>query len=100
MRKLLAFLLISAIVLQTSACSAPTKVIHGVEYSDYGLLNEDNKNPDVQYEPNWWNIFVAVIFSETIIVPIYVAGYHLFEPVGPKPSIPGQVSGPGADTQK
>ena len=91
MRKILVALLIGVLTFNTIACSAPTKTINGVTYSDYGLLNQDDKNPNVKYEPNWWNIAMGVIFFEMIVPPIYVFGFHLFEPVGPKPSVPGQV---------
>lgn len=90
MRKILISLLIGVFALNMMACSAPTKTINGITYGDYGLLNSDDKNPDIKYEPNWWNIAIGIIFFELIIPPIYVFGYHLFEPVGPKPPAKGQ----------
>ena len=100
MKRLASVLLIAVVVLQASGCTAPTKVVNGVEYRDYGLLNPDDQNPNVQYEPNWWNIAGGVIFFELIIPPIYVFGYHLFEPVGLKPAIPGQVTRPEIRPQR
>ena len=52
MKRLASVLLIAVVVLQASGCTAPTKVVNGVEYRDYGLLNPDDQNPNVQYEPN------------------------------------------------
>jgi len=80
------------VIIFSSIDMSPTKVINGVEYRDYGLLNEkDNRNPNIQYEPNMRNVVIGAIFSETLVAPFYVFGYHLMEPVGPKPAIPGQV---------
>jgi hypothetical protein len=90
-RKMIAAIIIGVLAFNTVACSAPTKTINGTTYSDYGLFNPDDKNPNVRYEPNWWNVAMGVIFFEMIIPPIYVFGFHLFKPVGPKPAVPGQV---------
>ena len=32
----------------------------------------DTPKPDLVYQVNYWNLFVAFIFSETIIVPVVV----------------------------
>ena len=83
----IALLLACVVVFSTVACSAPTKTINGTTYGDYGLPNQDDKNLNIKYEPNWWNIAMGVIFFEMIIPPIYVFGFHLFEPVGTKPAV-------------
>jgi hypothetical protein len=68
------------------------KVINGVEYGTYGLLNsDDKKNPDIQYEVIWGNVFWGAFLAETIIAPIYFFGFSLWEPVGPRSPIKGQV---------
>lgn len=60
-----------------------TKIIDNVEYDTYELLNSDDKrNPDIEYEIVWGNVFWGVVLVETIIAPIYFFGFHLFEPVG------------------
>jgi hypothetical protein len=69
-----------------------TKVVNGVEYDTYGLLNADaKKNPNIEYEVVWGNVFWGVVLFETIIAPIYFFGFSLFEPVGKIPAIKGQV---------
>lgn len=86
------FFFIVFVIIFSSIDMSPTKVIDGVEYSDYGFFNEsDKKNPNIQYEPNMTNIVIGAVFFETGVAPFYVFGYHLMEPVGPKPKIPGQV---------
>ena len=32
----------------------------------------DDKNPELTYKPSVWNVFLAILFSETIIVPVIV----------------------------
>ena len=86
----IALLLACVVVFSTVSCTAPTKTISGVTYSDYGILNNDDKNPNVKYEPNWRNIVLAFIFFEIIVPPIYVFGYHMMKPVGAKPAVQGQ----------
>lgn len=87
MRRAVAAGLVALIFIQVTGCTAPRRVVNNTEYSDYGILNEDDvKSPNIQYEPNWWNIFLGVVFFELIIPPIYVFGYHLMRPVGPKPA--------------
>ncbi len=72
---------------------ASTKTIDGVEYDTYGLLNEDEKrNPDVQYEIVWGNVFWGFLLCETLIAPVYFFGYSIKEPVGPKVHVKGQVT--------
>ena len=67
-----------------NGCTRGDNTIHGKEYTSYGLLNMDEKDPKVKYEPMWMNMFVGVIFSELIIPPIYVFGFHCMEPVAMK----------------
>ena len=68
-----AFLLLSLLLTLTMA---------GCTSSQYGnkcvgLANEDQKKPGVQYDLSWWNMFMLIIFSETLIVPIVVVGFEL-----------------------
>jgi len=88
MKKFLIILLISIFML---ACSS-TKEIGGIEYDTYGLFNmDDKKNPDIQYEVVWENVIWGAILVETIVAPIYFFGFDMFEPVGLKSKIKGQV---------
>ncbi len=42
-----------------------------------GLMDKENRAVNVQYDISLWNVFMAVLFSETIVVPIVVVGYML-----------------------
>lgn len=64
-----------------SACG-DTKVIDGVEYDTYGLLNQnEKKNPLIEYEIIVGNVIWSIILIETIVFPVYFIGFSLFEPV-------------------
>lgn len=61
------------------------KVINNKTYEVYGLANEDAyKDPAVVYEMSAGSVICAVIFFETVIVPIYVIGWDLYQPVRAK----------------
>ena len=63
-----------------SSC-AQTKVCHGVQYEPYGLFTKDQKKENVEYRKKVSNVLLGIIFIETIIVPIMVWGFNLWEPV-------------------
>lgn len=82
---------IVAMCLMLSACGK-TKTIDGVTYDVFGIANQhDKQNPGIDYEVSISSVVVAVIFVETIIVPIYILLFDLWEPVGKAPTIIGQV---------
>jgi hypothetical protein len=69
-----------------SSC-AHDKTINGTLYKSYGLINENTyKDTAVKYQVPFRVIVTTVIFFETIFVPIYNIGYHLYEPVELKSS--------------
>ena len=57
----------------------PTRECH--TYMEYGLLNPEERNPAVRYAVVEGNVVWSVIFSETVVVPILLIGFHLYEPV-------------------
>lgn len=84
-RKLAAVLMVLMVVLV--GC-ADTKVIDGVKYDTFGLLNrEEKENPNIRYELVWGNIFLGIVFSETLIAPVYFFGFSIWEPKGRKSDI-------------
>lgn len=47
----------------------------------YGIANEEAKKiPTVVYSISAVNVILAILFCETIVVPIYVVGWELYEP--------------------
>ena len=48
----------------------------------YGWVNYQTKAiKGVKYEINIHNVVLSTIFAETIITPVLITGYELFEPV-------------------
>ena len=59
------------------------KEIDGVTYGVYGLANQaEMQNPKIRYQVSVGSVVVAVIFWETVVVPVYVLLWDLYEPVG------------------
>lgn len=82
MKKTLIVALLSASLM---ACASPRTLSDGNTYVPYGLVNEkEDKNSKVQYEVSGGNIFWSVVFSATIVAPVYFIGWRLYQPVGLK----------------
>jgi len=83
-RKFIGVMLIVILVFGMVACG-DTKVIEGIEYDTYGLINKnDNRNPDVKYKIIIGNIIWSTILVGTIVAPIYFLGFSIYEPVRKK----------------
>ncbi len=79
-RILTALMLIGACVMLVGCDN--DKTINGKHYDVYGLANKEaNQDPDIVYELSAGSVICAIIFSETVIVPIYVIGWDLWQPV-------------------
>jgi len=81
MKKFFAILLAGSLL---SGC-ASQNTIEGKTYSTYGLLNSDTyRNPNIEYRISPWSITWSIVFIQTIIVPVYLIGFDLYEPVRKK----------------
>ena len=79
MKKLLCALMLS--MLLTTSCG-DDQYIKGKYCPTYGFLNKDEvKCEGVQYKIIGGNIFWAIIFSETIVAPLYFFLFDLYEPL-------------------
>ena len=88
MRKIISLVLIIALVSSFVVSCAESKVINGVEYQPYGLLDkEEVKDPKILYKVSFGDIFWGVVGFETIFLPIYCFGFNLYEPIGPKDGV-------------
>lgn len=76
-------LCIAAAALLCVAC-ADSKVINGKTVPPYGLFNPEERDPDVHYELCTGNAVWSFVLFETVIAPVILCGYGLYEPVGPK----------------
>jgi type IV pilus biogenesis protein CpaD/CtpE len=80
--KIAAALLISTLSLASCADSKEF-VIDGklTTVEPYGWFDLDEKNDSIHYEVCIPNAFLSVIFSETIIAPVWITGTQIFEPI-------------------
>lgn len=80
MKKLIAAVALAVAAFGLSGCGDET--INGTKYKSYGIFNEEVvKDPKILYEVSAASVIVAIIFCETIVVPVYVVGWDLYEPV-------------------
>ena len=83
-------ILICLVALVAGGC-ASSKNIDGKTYEPYGVFNQDShKDPSILYEVSFGSVAVAIIFSETLIAPVYVVGWCLWEPVRKIKGLPGK----------
>jgi hypothetical protein len=52
-----------------------------VKIIPYGFFNMEQKNDQVLYRLSAAGIILGIILCETIIVPVIVAGWYLWEPI-------------------
>jgi hypothetical protein len=58
---------------------------NGKTYEPYGLVNQNTQKSDKAcYEISFADVAMGVIFIESIIVPIYIVGWDMYEPVKEK----------------
>ena len=70
-------ILCAVVAILAAGCTSKT------EYGEcIGVLQD--KKPDLEYKLSVWNTFLAVVFSETVIVPIVVVANEHSCPVGKK----------------
>jgi len=85
MKKLFAIFAIVLSVALVSSCADRRNFITAgqtIKAQPYGIFNEEtHRTNGVKYEVSFGSVAMAVIFIETIIVPIYIVGWDLFEPV-------------------
>jgi len=65
-------------------------------FLQYGLFDDDKKNPNVEYKVVAGNVVWGIILVETIVAPIILFGWYMYEPVGPKMPI-GSGAIPGTE---
>jgi hypothetical protein len=80
--KLLAFIVAASMLL--AGCDND-KVIDGKHYETFGVANEEtHRDPNIQYELSASSVIWAIILCETIVVPVYIIGWDLYQPVKAK----------------
>lgn len=49
--------------------------------TQYGILNQDTKLDGVHYQLNIGNVVWSIILVETVVVPVVLLGFYLYEPL-------------------
>ena len=76
MKKLIVLLMVCSILfIDCASC----KVIQNREVCPYGILSKDEKQEDVVYKKKRSSIILSIIGIETIILPIILLGFKLYE---------------------
>jgi len=102
MKKIVNIILAVAVLALMSGCAEKKEVTTNDgnksvtrTYVQYGLFDENKRNPNIEYEVSIGNFIWGVLLCETVIAPIIIFGWYLYEPVGPKvtdPNLVGVVS--------
>jgi hypothetical protein len=83
MKKLILAVALAATAFGLSGCGGDR--VNGTYYDSYGIFNEaEVKDPNVAYEISLASVIVAIIFSETLVIPVYIVGWDLYKPVAPR----------------
>jgi len=78
------FLIIFALALSLISCGND-KTIDNKNYQTFGIVNQDiARDPNIVYEISAGSVIWGIILSETIIVPVYIIGWDLWQPVRAK----------------
>jgi hypothetical protein len=84
MKRTLLLVAALATTLMLSACGND-KTINGKNYDTYGVFNEESqKDPAILYEVSAGSVIWAIILCETIVFPVYIVGWDLWQPVRAK----------------
>jgi hypothetical protein len=69
-----------AVCVLLSGCAGNAR-IDGHVIPAVGIANPEARVSGVQYEISMGSVIVATIFSETIIIPVLIVGWDLYQPV-------------------
>jgi hypothetical protein len=86
-------LILLAVFLLTSCAQSRVLTIGGQEtvVKPYGWANaKARKNENVVYETSLGNVVWSIFGFQTIVLPVWLTGWQLFEPVKVKPEVSEQ----------
>ncbi len=83
MRKLITMLLVACMCMLSVGC-ANSRMVDGNQVEPYGVFNQKKEVESVRYKVSVGNVVWSVLLCETVIAPVVLIGFFLFEPVGPK----------------
>jgi hypothetical protein len=83
MKKLILFF---AAIILLSSC-ANDKIINGKVAKTYGWANTSDRRDSVMYRVSVENVFWSILLCETVVVPIWLTGWELYEPLKPEENV-------------
>ena len=63
-----------------AGCTPAT--ICGSHYETYGVLTQERAIPKIKYEISPAGVILSIIFFESVIIPVYIIGFDIMDPVG------------------
>jgi hypothetical protein len=58
--------------------------INGKNYEPKGLFTTQEMSKDINYNVSPGNVALSIIFIETVVVPIVLIGFYLYQPIDVK----------------
>ena len=76
-------LMLLMLIINISCADSKTFEIDGkqVTVEPYGWADLGGKNKEVKYKANVGNVVLSIIFCQTIVAPVVLTGWYLFEPI-------------------
>jgi len=75
--------LVAGLLLVCASACAEGKTIEGKYYEPYGLVDKDEvRSEKVVYRICTGNVVLSILFGESLVVPFWLVGFQLYEPVG------------------
>lgn len=59
---------------------AHDKNINGQIYEPKGIVTASEKDPTIKYNLSTGNVILSVVFGPSIVVPVVLCGWYLWEP--------------------
>jgi len=85
MKKFVAILLLSVFSFWVTGCHN-SLVIDNTRYDPIGVYHSiaepEAEAPNVRYDVVWGNVIWSIILCETLVAPVVLVGWYLWEPVG------------------
>ena len=53
-------------------------------YEQIGIFELSEMNSNIEYQVVWGNVVWSILLCQTIVVPVVLIGWYLYEPIGVK----------------
>jgi len=92
MKKVISIVIAVSLIFVISGCAQRKEITTTVDghkvthtYQPYGLFDaREHKNPNIEYEVSVGNVVWSILLIETVVAPVVLFGWYLYEPVSSK----------------